>query len=322
MCPRWTLLLPVLLVSWALAGNLPVSAQLEDGPQNLPDAIPPPLPPPTPPKDAEKYEPLTPRKPEIEWGTVDKDLLGSLKRVAKTYEAYSKRFVCDEAVRDADYKGTGEVSSERVKQYGYLLVRGDDRGLAIRELRQEAGQDGNYKPGEVKEPKAFPPAYAWVFLFSDFHAPYFDFRHLDTYFDGFDLVHEIQFKGSLPFSDGRDIRQWEGTVLIDAFKHVPLEVRAEPKGQEQRLEEMYRLWAQSWNILGFRTKQTPFGHKTQVRFGSLRDELSFPTELRYDKFKAVGPQQIVPVEASTHAYSNYRFTSIGAEPELGGVVEE
>ena len=62
-------------------------------------------------------------------------------------------------------------------------------------------------------------------MFSDVKEPYFDFRLVETRFDGFDLVHEIQFRGSLPFTDGKDIRQWEGVVLIDAFKFTPLEIR-------------------------------------------------------------------------------------------------
>ena len=61
--------------------------------------------------------------------------------------------------------------------------------------------------GEAIDEEPFPPAYAWVFLFSRFHEPYFVFRLLDTKFDGFDYVHEIQFKGSLSFTDGKDIRQ-------------------------------------------------------------------------------------------------------------------
>jgi hypothetical protein len=254
----------------------------------------------------------------VTWGTVDADLLAALKRTSRTYEAYARRFLCDETVRVADYKSSGEVSGEKIKEYGYLLGLSGEKSEIIREMRQEPTRDGGYKPAEVKEPTAFPPAYAWVFLFSEFHAPYFDFRHVDTDFDGFDLVHEIEFRGSLPFQDGRDIRQWEGTVLVDAFKHIPLELRAEPKGQKERLEEMYRLWTH----LGFRTKETPFGHRSEVRFGYLRDELSFPTDLRYEKFRAVGPRQVVPVEASTHSYTRYVFTQTEAEPEIGKPVEE
>jgi hypothetical protein len=317
---RRTRLLVALLVSLVVAGN-PAVAQTDDGQDSAPQPPPPPLPTPPTPKDAPVYEPIERRKPEVAWGTIDAKLLSALVRTAETYQAYARRFLCDETVRVADYKATGEVSDEKVRHYGYLLVRGD-RDASVREVRQEPGRNGEYKPAEVKEPTAFPPAYAWVFLFSPFHEPYFDFRHVDTYFDGFELVHEIEFKGSLPFQDGRDIRQWEGTVLVDAFKHVPLDVRAEPKGQKERLEEMYRLWTQSWNILGFRTKETPFGHRAEVRFGYVRDELSFPTDLRYEKFRAVGPRQVVPVEAATHSYSGYIFTKTQADPEIGPLREE
>jgi hypothetical protein len=320
MSRRRTLPVAIVLVACALAGPVPARAQIDDSHDSVPEPVPPPpLPPPTRPKGTTKYVPLE-RKPEVAWGTIDAEMLASLQRTAGAYAAFTRKFVCDETVRTADYKGTGEVADEKTREYYYLLTLGGDRGETVRELRQEE-ERGGYKPAEVK-PAPFPPAYAWAFLFSEFHAPYFDFRHVDTYFDGFELVHEIEFKGSIPFQEGQDIRQWEGTVLVDAFKHIPLEVRAEPKGQQERLAEMYRLWTQSWNILGFRTKETPYGHRAVVAFGYFKHELSFPTRLRYEKFRAVGPGQVVPSEAATHSYARYQFTNVEEDPRFGDVVKE
>ena len=58
-------------------------------------------------------------------------------------------------------------------------------------------------------------------------------------FEGFDWVRRIQFRGALPFTDGRDIRQWEGTVLVDAFTHS-----AEYDEEEGRIE--MRLISGEW----------------------------------------------------------------------------
>jgi len=235
------------------------------------------------------------------------------------YEEYSRRFVCDEVARLADYDDAEQVSKEKVRNYGYLLLRGSV-GAPVREFRQNIGKDGKPK-GEVDDSEPFPPAYMWVFLFSKFYEPYFTFRVADTRFEGFDLVHEIHFRGSLPFTDGKDIRQWEGKILVDAFYYTPLYLEAEPIGQRARLEGMFRVWAQSFNLLGFRTGKKPMGYNATLDFGFKKGDLRFPTALRYDTRRAVGPEQLVIVSASTRTYSNYKFTGVTTEdPRIGDVV--
>jgi hypothetical protein len=266
----------------------------------------------------EQARELDPARPESDrpWELPGEVLAAARARV-EVYDAYSRRFVCDEFARLADYDESGEATKEKVRQYGYLLVR--DSGASFREMRQVLTEQGKYK-GEVEDPEPFPPAYAWVFLFSRFHEPYFKFRLIETRFEGFDLVHAIQFKGSLAFSDGKDIRQWEGTVLLDANTHTPLEIVAEPAGQKQRIEAMYRSWSQSFNLLGFRTKPAPRGYRARVEFLLRREELTFPTDLRYDTFRAVSPTQAVREQASTRTYRNYKFTRPEATPHIGDVV--
>jgi len=297
----------------------PAFAQLSDRHDNLPDPIPPPMPKPPPPKDAPKYDPIIDPALDEEWG-LPEELLSAVRRTATVYEEYARRFACDEEARLADYDDLGEVSKEKTRKYGYLLLR-SAVGDPVREFRQNIGKDGTYK-GEVDDSEPFPPAYAWVFLFSQFYEPFFDFRLVDQRFEGFDLVYEIHFRGSVPFTDGKDIRQWEGRVLLDAFYFTPLELEAEPIGQRDRLEAMYRLWSQSFNVLGFRTGKKPLGYNAQLNFGFKKGDLRFPTALRYDTRRAVGPEQLVIVSASTRSYSNYKFTDVTAEdPRIGPVVE-
>ena len=146
-----------------------------------------------------------------------------------------------------------------------------------------------------------------MFLFSRSYEPYFSYRFVDDRFDGFDWVLEIQFKGSVPFSDGKDIRQWEGTVLVDAVTYTPLEIHAEPTGQAERIEALYRQHASSFNFMGMRSKPKPLGYRADIQFRYRRDGLTFPTNLRYDTFRAVSPHQVMPTKASTRSYSRYRF---------------
>jgi hypothetical protein len=317
MSPIRTAILLALLGAVPLVS--PAIAQLGDRHDNLPDPIPPPMPKPLPPEDAPKYDSIIDPALDEEWG-LPQELLSAVQRTAEVYEEYARRFACDEEARLADYDDLGEVSKERTRRYGYLLLR-SAVGDPVREFRQNIAKDGTYK-GDVDDAEPFPPAYAWVFLFSEFYEPYFDFRLVDKRFEGFDLVYEIHFRGSVPFTDGKDIRQWEGRVLLDAFYFTPLELEAEPIGQRDRLEAMYRLWSQSFNVLGFRTGKKPLGYNAQLDFGFKKGDLRFPTALRYDTRRAVGPEQLVIVSASTRSYTKYQFTDVTAEdPRIGPVVE-
>jgi hypothetical protein len=303
----------LLLLLAGLAG-----AQINDRQDSLPDPIPPPLPRPEPPEDASPYDALVDDAPEEEWG-LPPDLLEALQATAEVYADYARRFVCNEEARLAEYDNTGQVKKEKVRDYGYLLLRGASED-SVREYRQNITKGGEYK-GSVEDSESFPPAYAWVFLFSEYFDGYFDFRLADTRFEGFDLVHEIHFRGSVPFTDGKDIRQWEGRVLVDAFYFTPIEIEAQPIGQRERLEGLYRLWSQSFNLLGFRTGKKPLGYDARLVFGQTKGDLRLPTRLRYDTRRVVGPDQLVLVRASTRVYSDYRFTGVTAEdPRIGPVV--
>jgi hypothetical protein len=308
----------------ALPLSMPVVAQIDDSPAELPIPVPPPLPPEEPPDDAEEYRPQVPvvdPHADVPWG-LEEQLEGALQTKADVYGAFARRFTCDETARASEYDGSGRPGDEVVRQYAYLLVNDPATG-SLRESRRQFTRDGErVRGGEVDDREPFPPAYAWVFMFSRMHESFFDFRHVDRRFEGFDLVLEIQFRGSMPFTDGRDIRQWEGTVLVDAFNYRPLEILAEPRGQSERLEQLYRAWASSMNIMGFRTKKPPLGYRARIDFGYFREDLSFPTALRYDTFRAVSPTQVVPIRASMRTYRNYLFYEVEEGEELGDVVGE
>lgn len=282
--------------------------------QGMPDPIPPPLPKKPDPKRAGDYTPIV-RDVDEPWG-LPAELLVPLRRKARIYENYAQQFTCTERALIAEYDRNGEVDKEREKRYGYLLVKSPN-GESMREYRQEMAEDGSVRKGEVKDEEPFPPAYAWVFLFSEFNEPYFSFRDVGERFDGFDWVREIEFRGSLAFTDGRDIRQWEGVVLVDAVTYTPLTIRAEPAGQVQRIEQMFEMWSKSFNILGNRTGPKPLGYRADIEFKLRREGLTLPTELRYDTFRAVGGGRVASVQASTREYSDYRITQVATSEEIG-----
>jgi hypothetical protein len=308
-----------LAVCLALLAGAIVLAQVDSQEPGTADPIPPPLPPPERPDDDSRgYESIL-GDSDLPWGLPD-DLIQPLFERADVYSAYTRRFTCVETARLADYDGNGEVKKEKLRRYGYLLVR-DPGQENVREYRQAMAKDGSLKTSEVKDEEPFPPAYAWVFLFSRFNEPYFGYRSMGDRFDGFDWVLEIQFKGSLPFTDGKDIRQWEGVALVDAATYTPLEIRAEPTGQGDRINELYDRWARSFNLIGMKLGKKPLGYRAQVQFRIRREGLTFPSELRYDTFRAVTGRQLMPVKASTRTYGQYQITRVKTQQEVGGAIE-
>ncbi len=296
-----------------LAVSVPVAAQQPFGHE---DEIAQPTPAPLP----RREQPTTDEVPlykgiltvnEAPWGLTP-EMLEPLFEKAAVYGDYTSRFTCNEDARLADYDSTGKVQSENLREYGYLLTK--DVENRLQEYRQRMSKDGTLRPGEVRDAETFPPAYAWVFLFSRFNEPSFSYRLIADRFDGFDWVYEIEFRGSHRFTDGQDIRQWEGVALVNAVTFAPIEIRAEPVGQRERIEARYEAYNKSFNVMGMRTAPKPLGYRAEVHFRHRKDDLSFPTQVRYDTFRAVGPQQVAMTKASTRVYSQYRIFRATAEP--------
>jgi hypothetical protein len=83
------------------------------------------------------------------------------------------------------------------------------------------------------------------------------------------------------------------------------------------LKALFERWSQSFNIIGFRVGQKPFGFSGRVLFQTRRDNLTFPTQLRYTTFRAVTPKHTEATEASTRDYTQYRFFKTGTEEKPG-----
>ena len=298
-------------------------AQMSGDPMGPPDPIPDPLPENTREKSARTTEDgreIPPiweelhRESDVEWG-LPAEMARSLADQARVYKKFTRKFSCTETARTARYKDD-EAGKEERRRYSYLLIVKPEDG-SFEESRHKLSKSGKIRKDAVKDEEAFPPAYAWVFLFSEFNQGYFAYRDLGDYFDGFDWVREIQFKGSLRFSDGQDIREWEGVALVDATTLTPIEIRADPIGQREHIRAMYHKWVTSFNLIGLRLAPRPFGYRCQVNFRKRKAGLTFPTALRYDTFRAVSQKRSIPWRASTRNYSEYRFFNVGTTETIG-----
>jgi hypothetical protein len=301
----------------------PGPSRSDDG---APTAGPPPRPPagdhrdaPAPP-DAKKKPKEESHKPEAPWH-IPEDLRTQLARTAERYKDYALRFTCLETVRLARYDEEGEASNESMRRYAYLLEREAD-GETLHEYRQKLKDDGSPRGGEVRDEEPFPPAYTWVQLFSPFEQSFFVYRDLGERIEGYDWVREIEFRGALPFTDGKDIRQWEGTVLVDAVTFSPIEIHAQPTGQDARIRALYDRWSQSFKIIGLHTAPRPLLYGAFVQFGLRKDGLTFPTEMRYDTRMAVSAKRSVPRQASSRRYEGYQFFKTATSETPGAVVSK
>jgi hypothetical protein len=304
------------ILAIALAGLIPPPVPPDSG-----LATPPERPSPEPaPSDKEKdtsagpdpaYMTLLPDDGSA-WG-LSPELAARLAAVGEKYLKYAVKFTCTETVRKARFDD-GEAKKETYRTYGYLLERGD--GQSIREFRQKMKSNGTVTTTEVDDAEAFPPAYAWVFLFSQANQPFFAYRERGDRFEGYDWVRIFEFKGAIPYTDGRDIRQWDGVVLVDATTLTPVEIRAEPSHQQERLKLLFERWSQSFNVVGFRTGPKAIGFSGRVMFQTRRDQMTFPTQLRYSSFRAITAKSTQPTEASTREYSAYQFFETGTNERV------
>ena len=310
----------MLILALTAAGG--AMAQVPGDPMG--DPIPDPLPSRPKPKkeDGEKTKPAWEelyRESDAPW-ELPATISMTLASRADAYQEFARKFTCTETARSAKYRDN-EASKELNRKYSYLLITEPSVG-SFQESRHKIKKDGKVQRDEVKDEEKFPPAYAWVFLFSSFNQGYFAYRDLGDYFDGFDWVREIQFKGSFRFTDGKDIRQWEGIALVDAATLTPLEIRAEPIGQRDHIRALYRKWSTAFNLAGLRFAPRPFGYSCKVNFRLRKSRLTFPTQLRYDTYRVVSKDQTIPWKASTRDYTGYRFFNVGTTEEVGDAAEE
>ena len=301
------------LVLWLLQGVV-----LAQGPVEpiVPPSAPGPAHPVTPSDEESKTEEPDPLFVESDrpWG-LEPAVTSALAERVDAYLAFASWFTCNETVRRANNDGAGEASKEEVKRYSYILER-DKEGTNLHESRQRLSNDGSVRGGEVEDAENFPPAYAWVFLFSRMQQPYFAFRDLGERFEGFNLVRDIQFRGALPFTDGLDIREWEGIAVVDQTTNLPLRILAQPAAQRERILAMFDRWTRAFNVVGFRLAPRPFGYRCHVAFGLEREGLTFPTELRYDRYRALSKYVRAPVSASIRNYDAYRFFKTGTSEDI------
>lgn len=258
--------------------------------------------------------------PEPAWG-LPRRWLVRLAQQADAYLDRSYRFTCVETSRRVRYREVRPVIRERKYEY---VPGGIYAGNTVPEFRLQIAPRGRVGKPVKARAEPFPSADDWTQLFSARNQPFFMYRDLGVRLEGFDLVREIEFRGWLRFTDGRDIREWEGIALVEASGFRIVGVRARPKDQQVRVAYLFDKWARSLKIsvglfagpwflpiVTFRTARRPLAYHCEVRFDHWRQEIRLPTLLRYETRRAVSRKRTERRLVSTRRYEHYRGRSDG-----------
>jgi len=247
-------------------------------------------------------------------------LSAELAAQAEAYRAHRTGFAAQEDIRSTRYRYD---EREPPLPYGPPLPGlpyGDESHPEFRLRTDHAGRGHKRVPGKLNR---FPSAHDWATLFSLENQPFFMLREVGTRLEGFDLVREIRFRGALPFTDGRDIREWEGVALVDAGLSRIIEIRARPGNQEARLRWLFERWSRSFKLTigifagpffipgpSIRFARRPLAYRCFVRFDDRREEVWLPSLLSYEIRRAVSPERTVLRLLSTRRYVHTRVDSV------------
>ncbi len=258
--------------------------------------------------------------PQPGWG-LPRPWLLRLAEQADAYLERSYRFTCVETSRRVRYREPRPIVRERRYRY---VPGGNHEGNPVPEFRLQIAPRGRVSKPIQAETVPFPSADDWTQLFSTRNQPFFMYRDLGVRLEGFDLVREIEFRGWLRFTDGRDIRQWEGIALVEASGFRLVGVRARPRNQQARVAYLFDKWSRSlkirvglfagpwfFPIVTFRTARRPLAYHCEVRFDHWRPEIRLPTLLRYETRRAVSRERTERRLVSTRRYDECHGGSEG-----------
>ena len=249
------------------------------------------------------------------------EMMPRLELASHRAERYALRFTCDETFRTANYNwGAGEARSEQVKRSSYLLVFDEDR-TRYSVLRQALNKDGKLGGTQTVELPA-PDAYAWTFLFNPRNQRVLHYRYLGREIKDYRLAHVIEFDSSAPFVEGRDIREWSGTVWVEDRTFNFIRVEAWPSFQDRRLQGQWRAYTESMQLPWGKAKPRPRGYELSVEFNYTRDDMLFPTRVDLRDFVWVGRGREVTDRQFTLEYTDYLFFQTQVEERQNEPGEE
>jgi hypothetical protein len=254
---------------------------------------------------------------EKKFAPLPEGLLEKLSEKSEEYKRYALKFVCTEVFRKASYSvAKKEYSREKLEHRDYLLEVNPDRGRfsAYRQksMKTAQGQGRTVIDFEMN----FPEAYSWVFIFSkNFrNTMKYGYFGMEIYF--YKLAHVISFRGFQPYSDGRDIRQWEGKIWVEEGTWNILRVEAKPIHQDDILELKRLEYNRAFSFMGIKFKKKPIGYSCMIYFDFEQEGLSFPTEAWNETFEPISEKETAPHSKIILSYADYHFFKTESREEV------
>jgi hypothetical protein len=244
---------------------------------------------------------------ETPWELSD-ELRGRLAERAAEYEATTEQLEVRATTQRVKYpRRSGRTEEQAPRDATFLLSLDDGAIVPLKGPVKQFGRSGKQK---------VPPVHDWMQLVAAHNQRYFGYRDLGQVDYAYGKARKIQFRGSLPFEDGTDIRQWEGTVLVDAFTMLPIALEAQQRSLWPQLEHQRDVYMRSFKFgfFGFvvRFKKRPIGQRLAVRFGKLENGLTLPVDTHVERVEKVSPDQAV-VRSRVSASLEHRLLAPGEQ---------
>ncbi len=244
-------------------------------------------------------------------------LLDKLSEKSEEYEHYALKFVCTEIFRKASYSASKkEYRRERLEHRDYLLevnpYRGSFSAYRQKSMETASGQGRTMIDFEIN----FPEAYSWVSIFSKNFRNTMKYGYFGKEIYFYKLAHVISFRGFQPYSDGRDIRQWEGKIWVEEGTWNILRVEAKPIHQDDILELKRLEYNRAFSFMGIKFKKKPIGYSCTIYFDFEQEGLSFPTEAHNEMFEPISEKETVPHSKIVLSYADYHFFKTESREEF------
>ena len=228
-------------------------------------------------------------------------LLNHLGDRAKAYAAVALRFICIEMARSSD-------DPKNVDRFDYMYVEAEAQ--RYRPYRQKhTGRPGRAR-SEANLELGFPDSYSWTLMFARDRQHLLTFKYVSSEWFSLRWAHILEFSASLPFTDGKTIYQWSGSVWVDAENYNILKVEAEPGNQTARLENDLRAYRQAPRFLIFPIARKPRGARYEITFLNEFRTLSLPdlAEFRTFTLDLRGQQELEGFRSLR--YTGYQFFDV------------
>jgi hypothetical protein len=237
---------------------------------------------------------------ETPW-RLPEEMMERLARRAVEYETAALSSECRETTHRVKYPRSGQTAEGNRREATYLFTLQNGSVVPVQ---------GRGKSIKSSGKSSAPPAHAWTQLFARHNQPYFAYRDVGEVSYAFGKARKIQFRGAVPFGDGDDIREWEGTVLVDSISLLPLELDAQPLHLWPRLEHQRLKYLQAFrfNLFGLviSFKKKPVADRVHVRFDMQHKGLTLPVDAYVERVEKTQSDQAV-VRSRVVANYEHRF---------------